>query len=966
MAAALAFSLGIVSADAGTIFYQAIPASESDAGSGISTDNQYTSAVDGGNTRGPDRVINGITLYALAANGESATADNCTVNALSGNLSNASGGSPSIQADGTFKDALSDMTFNNGATDNSQQEIVLDPESLEPGTTYDLRVYICNSSGQNRQVNLSFVGDGQPAVETGVFNEDDARTSPGGFKDANQAYYINYRFVWDGDSTPGITITQTSASAPFILYALTNQVVPGANLATAPGEQQGGGFAQSGGGRRSGGGTGQGGGGQAGPGVDQGEGTGEGGEGEGGDEGLSSGWVDQGDDEVGVGDDSFYGSDSLNSNGQWVNVEKWGKAWQPTNVSSGWCPYTNGTFENCDDCGWTFVSEEPWAWACYHYGRWCKVGYGCGWAWIPGKVWAGSWVSWRRGQDDSCECIGWAPLPPEAGCRWGVGVSSWVDYSCGIGPGCYTFIHIRDFGRSSYAGCGCIYDQSRNSTFISTTINCTNISHSKWGTYCGGPDYKHCNEQIRKFGGKECGNVHVNRYDDPSKMGGKYAKHEGNQLGLVSPHVKGGKNLQHEPKTAANLKSNQVDHGWNNVKDPKARQNLKNTIAQQNQGKSFKNAKASLPSDVQTKMQNRNKSLAGAKTGGAGMGQHPGKGNKGIGAQAQTGGGQGFNQHPGKGKQFGQGQGGAATASAGGGQKFNQHPGRKMKGQGATGQTGAGQIAGAGGGTGKGMHPGQKKSLHGQAGMSQAGGGGAGTQAGAGGAGQHLGKHAGKGAQQFGQGQATTGGQAASGVGGGKGGKHKQQTQQFQQPSGQAGAFGGAGSGGQKHHKQLQGQQAQQSAGQQSGFGGAGGGGQKHRKQLQGQQQGAQAGSFGGAGGGGQKHKQQQFQQAGGQQAGFSGAGGGGQKRHKQQQTQFQQSGGQARGFGGAGGGQQHHKQTQQFQQQGGQSAGFGGARGGGQQHHMQQQQLGGGAQRGGQQPQRQGGKKGKKTPPPF
>src|SRR6266480_639808 len=653
---ALALALGITTVNAGTIFYQAIPATESDANSGISSDNQYTSAVDGGNTRGPDRVINGITLYALAANGESATADNCTVNALAGNLSNAGGGSPSIQADGTFKDALSDMTFNNGAADNSQQEIVLDPESLEQGTTYDLRVYICNSSGQNRQVNLSFVGDGQPAVETGFFNEDDARSSAGGFKDANQVYYVNYRFVWDGDSTPGITITQKSGSAPFILYALTNQVVPGAGLATEPGQAQSGGVAQ-GRGRRSRGGTAQGGEGQAGQGMGQGEEAGQGGEGEGegegegGDEGLSSGWVDQGDDEVGIGDDSFYGSDSLNSNGQWVNVEKYGKCWQPTNVSTGWCPYTNGTFQNCDDCGATFVSDEPWAWACYHYGRWCKVNYGCGWAWTPGRVWAGSWVSWRRGRDESCECIGWAPLPPEAGCRWGVGVSSWVDETCGIGPDCYTFIHIRDFGRESYSGCGCIYDHSRNGTFITDTENCTNISHSKWGTYCGGPDFKKCNEQIRKFGGKECGNVHVNRYDDPSKMGGKYAKHEGNQLGLVSPHVKGGTNLQHDPKVAANLKSNQVDHGWNNIKDPKTQRDLKNKIAQQNQGKSPKNAKATLPSDAKTRMQNRNKALAGGPAGGAGAGQHPGKGNKGVNAQSLKTGGQGaaggVNQHPG-------------------------------------------------------------------------------------------------------------------------------------------------------------------------------------------------------------------------------------------------------------------------------------------------------------------------------
>jgi hypothetical protein len=182
--------LGALDAMAGTIFYQAIPATQTDANCGISKNNQYTTAIDGGNKRGTDRVINGITLYSLVGNEQSSTADNCTLNGLAGTLSNAGGTSGSIKADGTFKELLSDMTFNNGATDGSQQEIVLDPASLEAGTTYDLRIYIANFSGQNRQVNLSFVGDGQDPVETGFFNEDDARTSPGAFSDPNQAYYV--------------------------------------------------------------------------------------------------------------------------------------------------------------------------------------------------------------------------------------------------------------------------------------------------------------------------------------------------------------------------------------------------------------------------------------------------------------------------------------------------------------------------------------------------------------------------------------------------------------------------------------------------------------------------------------------------------------------------------------------------------------------------------------------------------
>src|ERR1035437_5890836 len=356
------FAFGAFELHAGTIVYQAIPAVQSDANSGISTDNQYTSAVDGGNKLGTNRVINGITLFALVGNADSSAADNSTLNALAGSLSNAGGTSGSVQADGIFKDVLSDMTFNNGATDGSQQEIVLDTDSLEAGGTYDLRVYICNFSGQNRLVNLAFVGDGQAAVETGFFNEDDARTSGGAFPDQNQVYYINYRFTWDGDSTPGITITQKAGRAPLVLYALTNQVVPGGTATAEPAA--------------------------AGPPPPA------------GGQGLTTGLVTPGArDKVGVQSDDFYTDDALNSNGKWITIEKYGKCWIPTNCPEGWRPYTNGSWKYSDDEGWIFVSDEPWAWATYHYGGWVGVEYAGGGSGVPGTVWWGGWVSWREGAD---------------------------------------------------------------------------------------------------------------------------------------------------------------------------------------------------------------------------------------------------------------------------------------------------------------------------------------------------------------------------------------------------------------------------------------------------------------------------------------------------------------------------------------------------------------------------------------
>ena len=818
--ASAVFTLVAAPTRAGTIFYSAIPAAQSDANSGISSDNQYTTAIDGGNTRGTDRVINGITLSALSASGQSATADNGTLNALAGNLSNAGGASASIQADGVLKDVLSDMIFNNGATDNSQQEIVLDPSSLQSGTTYDLRVYIANAAGQNRQVNIAFVGDGKPAVETGFFNEDDAKTSAGGFTDSDQAYYINYRFTWDGDSTPGVTITQKAGSAPFVLYALTNQVVAGGGTAEAAPAQ----------------------------------------------EGLTNGQVNVESDKVGVESDDFYTSESLNANGHWVKLDKWGNCWQPTKVPTGWCPYTNGNWRECDDCGWTFVSEEPWAWACYHYGRWAKVKSGCGWCWVPGRVWAPSWVSWRQGRDEKCSCIGWAPLPPEQGCDINIGVSTWVDRTCDLGPESYTFCNVRDFGSESYSGCGCLYERSRNITIIIETINITNICYTRNVTYCGGPNFDRCNEQIRRLGGKELTHVSINRVNDPSQLkGGKLSHLEGNQLGLVSPNIKGDKNSKHNPKTTETLGADKRDKGWGN--DKKQENTARNHIAQESKGKDPKNTKATLPSDLGDRVAKKN----GGKGGG---------GNKQTGAGQANGASQNVGQ---KGQNNGLPNG---NAQANGG-KHDQHPGGNNKGNKNAGNANAaantgntGVVGNAGGGGGK--HPGQ--SLKGSKnGMGSSGG--AGQTSAAGGNGKPHGKNKSPNGNQSAatstantsQGSSTQGsaGQGNSSQGG-NGKRRKQQSQTH--PTQGSGAQGGA-----------------QASGNQSGGGqGQSGSGKRHKQANQGAStQGSSSGQ--GGGGNGQSNKTQRSMQSGqGSQGGGGNKGGGGQGQHQQHQQQpnQQQQGG--------------------------------------------------------------------------
>src|SRR6266850_839359 len=107
--------------------------------------------------------------------------------------------------------------------------------------------------------------------------------------------------------------------------------------------------------------------------------------------------------EIGSAND-FY--EPLTPYGEWVSVGSYGRCWHPLHVEVGWRPYCEGHWE-WTDCGWYWVSDEPWSWACYHYGSWVDdPSYG--WCWIPATEWAPSWVTWREAPD----YIGWAPCGP--------------------------------------------------------------------------------------------------------------------------------------------------------------------------------------------------------------------------------------------------------------------------------------------------------------------------------------------------------------------------------------------------------------------------------------------------------------------------------------------------------------------------------------------------------------------------
>jgi len=131
-------------------------------------------------------------------------------------------------------------------------------------------------------------------------------------------------------------------------------------------------------------------------------------------------------------------------------------------VEADWRPYCNGSWERTD-AGWYWVSDEPWAWATYHHGRW-DFSAGIGWYWVPRTQWAPAWVSWHHGGG----FVSWAPLHPSA--RIGGGGNVEVDARV-IAPRAYVVVEERKFLQPVRPTTVVV----NNTTIINKTVNITNV-----------------------------------------------------------------------------------------------------------------------------------------------------------------------------------------------------------------------------------------------------------------------------------------------------------------------------------------------------------------------------------------------------------------------------------------------------------------------------------------------------------
>jgi hypothetical protein len=166
--------------------------------------------------------------------------------------------------------------------------------------------------------------------------------------------------------------------------------------------------------------------------------------------------------------------------GTWVNVPGYGPCWRPAIAAADpyWRPYCDQGHWVYTADGWFWQSDTPWGDIVFHYGRWFRDPLG--WVWVPGYDWAPAWVCWRQA-DGYC---GWAPLPPGAVFKAGVGL--WyngrlaMDVDFGLGMELFTFIpydHFWDHNLHAY-----LLPRDRVSIFFghSVVMNGYRLDHGRF------------------------------------------------------------------------------------------------------------------------------------------------------------------------------------------------------------------------------------------------------------------------------------------------------------------------------------------------------------------------------------------------------------------------------------------------------------------------------------------------------
>jgi hypothetical protein len=252
--------------------------------------------------------------------------------------------------------------------------------------------------------------------------------------------------------------------------------------------------------------------------------------------------------------------------GDWIETSDYGYVWHPSEAerSRNWRPYTNGRWVY-SDVGWMWVSEEPFGWAAYHYGRWTRL-RGVGWVWVPGERWAPAWVSWRKSKD----YIGWAPLPPEAQFEPRSGIRNWADNYYDIGPEQYSFLPTRQFGTQRLASL--VVAQEQNVTIMNQTVNVTNITYDNTNVVNYGPDYNELQRQTQQ----PIERLRVERRMDVNlATESPQTVVKGQVLEVPAPVIGNAQSAAPPPHVKQRIGKVTVERGWEGLRDARGAETLR-------------------------------------------------------------------------------------------------------------------------------------------------------------------------------------------------------------------------------------------------------------------------------------------------------------------------------------------------------------------------------------------------------
>lgn len=251
---------------------------------------------------------------------------------------------------------------------------------------------------------------------------------------------------------------------------------------------------------------------------------------------------------------TFY--QKLEPYGSWFETNTYGYVWQPraAEQSPNWRPYSDGHWVYTD-AGWTWISEEPYGWATYHYGRWTRL-RNVGWVWVPADEWAPAWVSWRK----SDEYVGWAPLPPEAQFDRRRGIHNWADNYYDISPDEYVFVPVNELGAQRVDRIA--VPPERNLTIVNQTTNVTSITYNNSIIVNHGPNY----DQLRSRTRQPIEHYRLEREtsstEDRPAVRGEVIAIPDPITASVADHAE-----QRPPSVKQRIANAVVENGWNTIAD---------------------------------------------------------------------------------------------------------------------------------------------------------------------------------------------------------------------------------------------------------------------------------------------------------------------------------------------------------------------------------------------------------------